>query len=284
MGGAWGCVLARMQETACDKQAVKMLRSTFRLASATCGRRTPGVILFSGVDAQQMSDSASHSSSGAGSGTGGGAGGQTESAAGEQPAPGEGTTAGQHGNEDNISAVRRAMNQTELILAQSQAVLIMQRLMDRLTTLVTSSLRSDNGSEEATMIAEEPGEHHQMLIAVRDQAAGLAQTAFQQIRAGQSEEERGTGSAGTSGTESVGIMNAAARALEGMQAVRMHQVNETVGAVAEQQASEAVDAAELQAVEEKARRKQPSSSHTWSRRRKLRRTRERRSRLDSRQR
>ena len=46
LGGAWGCVLAQMQETACDEQAVEMLRSTFRLASATRGRRTPGVIVF----------------------------------------------------------------------------------------------------------------------------------------------------------------------------------------------------------------------------------------------
>ena len=96
LGGAWGCVLAQMQETECDEQAVEMLRSTFRLASATRGRRTPGS--FSGTDAQQMSDSASHSSSSAGSGTGGGAGGETESAAGEQPASGEETT-GQHGSE-----------------------------------------------------------------------------------------------------------------------------------------------------------------------------------------
>ena len=112
--------------------------------------------------------SASHSSSSAGSGTGGGAGGETESAAGEQPASGEERASGQHGNEDNISAARRALNQTELMLAQSQAVLIMRGLMNRLTTVVTNSLRSDDGSEEATMIAEGAGEHHQMLIAVRD--------------------------------------------------------------------------------------------------------------------
>ena len=98
-----------------------------------------------------------------------------------------------------------------------------------------------------------------MLITVRDQAAGLAQTEFQQIssgirgtgpEAGQPEEERRTGSVPTSRTESMEIMNAAARALEGMTAVRVQQVNETVGAVTEQQTSEAVDATELQAVEE----------------------------------
>ena len=131
LGGAWGCVLARMQETTCDTQAVKMLRSTFRLASATCGRRTrtPGVTLFSGADAQQMAGSVSHSGSGAGSGTGGSAVGQTESATGEQPAPGEEAAAEQHGSDDNTSAVRREMNQTELSLARSQAVLIMHKLM-----------------------------------------------------------------------------------------------------------------------------------------------------------
>jgi hypothetical protein len=255
LGGAWGCILAQMQETACDNEAVEMLRSTFRLASATCRRRTPGVILFSGVDAQQMSDEASHSSSSAGSGTGGGAGGETESAAGEQPASGEERASGQHRNEDNISAARRALNQTELMLAQSQAVLIMRGLMDRLTTVVTNSLRSDDGSEEATMIAEGAGEHHQMLIAVRAQAAGLARTAFRQVD-GQSGEEQGarsTGSLrvslGTSGTESASVI-AAARALEELQAANRRQVNETANAVSEQRASGVIDAAKSQAVEE----------------------------------
>ena len=198
LGGAWGCVLAQMQETACDEQAVEMLRSTFRLASATRGRRTPGVIVFSGVDAQQMSDSASHSSSSAGSGTGGGTGGEAESAAGEQPASGE-ETAGQHGNEGNISAARRALNQAELMLAQSQAVLIMRGLLERLTTIVQNSLRSDNGSEEATMVAEGAGEHHQMLIAVREQAARIAQTTYRRMgqMAGQSGEEEGARSTGS---------------------------------------------------------------------------------------
>ena len=73
------------------------------------------------------------------------------------------------------------------------------------------------------MIADEPEEHHQMLVTVRDQAAGLAQTEFQQIssgipgigpEAGQPEGRRRTGSAGTSGTESMEMVNAAARALE----------------------------------------------------------------------
>ena len=207
-----------MQETACDKRAVKMLRSTFRLASVTCGHRTAGVTLLSGVDARQMSDSASHSGSGAGSGTGGGAGGQTEPAAGEQPAPGEETAAAaeQHRNEDGTSAIRRAMSQAELSIAQSQAVLIMHNLVHRLTTLVTHSLRSDNGSEEAAMIANEPPEHHRMLISVRDQATRLAQTEFQQT--------------------SSGIRGA------GPEAVQL----EGVEAVGGQQASEAVDTAEPQ--------------------------------------
>ena len=228
LGGAWGCVLARMQETTCDTRAVKMLRSTFRLASATRGRRTrtPGVTLFSGADAQQMAGSMSHSGSGAGSGTGGSAAGQTESATMGRPAPGEEAAAEQHGNDDNTSAVRRVMNQTELGLARSQAVLIMHKLMSRLTNLVTNSLGSDNGSEEVAMIAGEPEEHHRMLVTVRDQAAGLARTEFQRISFGtpgiglearQPEGRQRTGSAGTSGTESMEMVNAAARALAGLE-------------------------------------------------------------------
>ena len=186
LGGAWGCVLAWMQETTCDTRAVKMLRSTFRLASATRGRRTrtPGVTLFSGADAQQMAGNMSHSGSGAGSGTGGRAAKQTESATMGRPAPGEEAAAEQHGNGDNTSAVRRVMNRTELGLARSQAVLIMHKLMSRLTNLVTNSLGSDNGSEEVAMIAGEPEEHHRMLVTVRDQAAGLARSEFQRISFG----------------------------------------------------------------------------------------------------
>ena len=228
LGGAWGCVLAWMQGTMCDTRAVRMLRSTFRLASATRGRRTrtPGVTLFSGADAQQMAGNMSHSCSGAGSGTGGGAAKQTGSATMGRPTPEEEAAADQHGNGDNTSAVRRVMNQTELGLAQSQAVLIMHKLMGRLTNLVTTSLGSDTGSEEVAMIAGEPEEHHRMLVTVRDQAAGLARSEFQRISFGtpgtgheaRQPEAQNTGSAGTSGTESMrgAEMFEAAHALAGL--------------------------------------------------------------------
>jgi hypothetical protein len=192
--------------------------------------------------------------------------GQTESATGEQPAPGEEAAAEQHGSDDNTSAVRREMNQTELSLARSQAVLIMHKLMNRLTKLVTRSLGSDNGSEEATMIAGEPEEHHRMLVTVRDQAAGLAQTEFQQIsfgtpgigpEAGQPEGRRRKGSAETSGTESMEMVNAAARALEDAAARALEDTAaralEGMTTVREQQVNEAVSATGLQATEEQTR-------------------------------
>ena len=174
LGGAWGCVLARMRETqttAYDTQLVDMMQATFRLASTVCERKTPGVILFAGMDAQQMSDSSSRSGAGTESGRRGDAGGQAESATGEQPAPGEEATAEQLGSGDNTSVVMRAMNNVELRLAKSQASIIMHKLMGKLTALVTNSLDGDNGTERNTMMAAASEEHHHMLITVRNQAA-----------------------------------------------------------------------------------------------------------------
>ena len=139
--------------------------------------------------------------------------------------------------------------------------------MRRLTTVVQNSLSSDNGSEEAAMLAEGSGEHHQMLIAVREQAARIAQTMYRRMgqmvgQSGEGEGARSTDSLrvshGTSVTGSAGInaANAAALALGEMQAAGRCQLNDTASAAADRQADQqaggVVNAGELQAAEAEA--------------------------------
>ena len=86
-------------------------------------------------------------------------------------------------SEDNTNVVTRAMNDVELLLARSQATVIMHNLMHELTAFVTSSLSGATGEENA-MIAAAPEEYRHMIIAVRTQAEDYAKAQYKEMKAG----------------------------------------------------------------------------------------------------